>query len=590
MEGNGTRRLCIYHIFDRDGIVDDYVFYALDCFRRICSDIIVTVNGIIGDGYRKRLEDSGIRVLVRDNIGYDFGAWKDAIVKYVLDSGDDYDELVLTNDSYFGPFGGWENVFDTMGSRGLDFWGMTKGTSYNYEDIRVPVHIQSYLVVIGSRMLHSGEFAAFWREHPYAMSFMDCVARDEGQFARHFADLGFKWDVYCDTDAERTGLLSATYLFNSDDMLPFYGLPLVKKKTFVRGYDEIRQFGLGEDIPKSLGYIRRNTDYDTELITQNILRLYPVEQINDAFPSMSFIGEDGPAGDMPSAAVVVSLDRVTDFRLYAGYINDLPSDVKVIIAYTDQPSLEKAEPIISRQHECFKVASPSSLMLFRECREHISGTEYVCFMRCTDGLPENMMDITDYALRKSVRNMRWDNLLYSSGHVRSLVGIMKEKGIGLMVPPTPHNDVYLRQRVDAWDEHKDSMLSIAEGAGLRIGKDIKVPPLTADMFWCETPVLESVPVDRILGCADADGWDGMFVTGMLDLLLPYMVQAKGRGVSVAFCAATAPAAVRSHILALEASKNVDAAAMHESSVERFIARHGRIFGFLEKFEKKFWRL
>ncbi len=581
-------RLCIYHIFDKDGIVDDYVFYALDSFREICQRIIVTVNGKIGDSYRSRLEESGITVMLRDNIGFDHGAWKDAIMKYVLDSNTDYDELILTNDSYFGPFCKWSEIYASMESKKLDFWGITKGTSYDFEDIKVPVHIQSYFIAIGSKMLHSEDFRKYWVEMPYAQSFMDCVARDEGLFAKHFADLGYKWDVFCETDYERTGLLSATYLFNSDDMLPYYRLPLVKKKTFVRSYREITEFGLGEDIPKSLDYIRNNTGYDIKMIMDNILRLYPVEQINDACHPMFVIDSSGSSIDLGKRTVIISLDEVTDFHLYADYINDIPEDVDVVLAFKKETTIESAEKMMVRKYSAIRVTSPTSMMLFKECKNIVSESDYVCFMRCTDALPRGNMDIWDYALRKSLRNNGWDNLLFDGKYVNKLIEVMKKNDLGLMVSPTPHNAVYLQLRWDAWNSNHELITKIIDILKLRVSLESALPPFVANMFWCETNAIRNLLEDDAWVMQGADNWDNMLVKGALDYLLPYVVQKNRKSVGVAFNEKYASVSMRSHILAVDAIKKVEPNNMSENNVIRFFSRHGRIFNLLDKFEKKLW--
>lgn len=581
-------RLCIYHIFDKDGIVDDYVFYALDSFREICQRIIVTVNGKIGDSYLSKLEESGITIMVRDNIGFDHGAWKDAIIKYVLNSDTDYDELVLTNDSYFGPFCKWSEIYSSMESKKLDFWGITKGTSYNFEDIRVPVHIQSYFIAVGTRMLHSEDFRKYWMEIPYAQSFMDCVARNEGLFAKHFADLGYKWDVFCETNYEKTGLLSATYLFNSDDMLPYYKLPLVKKKTFVRSYREITEFGLGEDIPKSLEYICNNTEYDTKMIMDNILRLYPVEQINDACHPLFVIDGSGSSMDLGKRTVIVSLDDVTDFRLYADYLNNVSEDVDIIIAFTKEKKIELVEKLMIRRYSTIKVKSPSSMMLFKECKDVIFESNYVCFMRCTDALPRGNMDIWDYALRKSLRNNGWDNLLFDGKYVDKLVEEMKQNDIGLMVPPTPHNAVYLQLRWDAWNSHFDVISKMADLFKLRMSSESTLPPFIANMFWCNTMGIRHLLEDEAWEMEGADNWDNMLVRGALDYLLPYIVQKEKKNVGVAFNQKYAKVSMRSHILAVDAVKKVESNSMSENNVIRFFSRHGRLFNLLDKFEKKLW--
>lgn len=90
------KRFCVCVLWDRKGVVYDYVTYYLKALQEICEEVFVVVNGDLTDDGRETLESLGVEILQRENAGYDFSAWKQAIEKIGYDELGKYDELILT--------------------------------------------------------------------------------------------------------------------------------------------------------------------------------------------------------------------------------------------------------------------------------------------------------------------------------------------------------------------------------------------------------------------------------------------------------------------------------------------------------------
>ena len=120
----GGRRLVVYVVFDRRGGVDDYVAFALAGLRDHADRVLVVVNGSLTDEGRAKLEPLSDEILVRPNVGFDIWAHKDAL-DHVGASIEEFDEVVLTNDTWFGPVRPFAPVFAEMDARPVHFWGLT---------------------------------------------------------------------------------------------------------------------------------------------------------------------------------------------------------------------------------------------------------------------------------------------------------------------------------------------------------------------------------------------------------------------------------------------------------------------------------
>ena len=147
------KRACVFAHFDKHNSVDEYVYYYLKKLQNITDKIIfVTVSDILIEDV-KILKALNIEVIKRENVGYDFYSYKMGIDSLNLEL---YDELIICNDSVYGPIVPLEEVFSEMINQKCDFWGITASKSIAY-------HVQSYFMVYKKNLLQSVEFLEFWK-------------------------------------------------------------------------------------------------------------------------------------------------------------------------------------------------------------------------------------------------------------------------------------------------------------------------------------------------------------------------------------------------------------------------------------------
>ena len=148
-----TQRVCIFAHFDKHNKVDAYVWYYLNELQIVAEKIVFVTVSDISVHDIQRLKLLNIEVIKRENKGYDFYSYKVAIKSLDLTQ---YDELIVCNDSVYGPVMPLKEVFESMTDEECDFWGITASKSIAY-------HLQSYFIVYKSNILRSSEFLDFWR-------------------------------------------------------------------------------------------------------------------------------------------------------------------------------------------------------------------------------------------------------------------------------------------------------------------------------------------------------------------------------------------------------------------------------------------
>ncbi len=150
-------RIAIYMHFDRFGKVSAPVLHTLQelAASGYCV-IFVTNSGKLTPQSETALRNICSAIFVRRNIGYDFGAWRDVIETLHLPAADT-EELIILNDSMYGPIRPLGPMLARLNYAEADIWGLTDSWQHRY-------HLQSFFLAFGGKALHSAAFAKFWRE------------------------------------------------------------------------------------------------------------------------------------------------------------------------------------------------------------------------------------------------------------------------------------------------------------------------------------------------------------------------------------------------------------------------------------------
>lgn len=151
MSGSDKRAIVFAH-YDKEDIVDPYVFCYLRELKKICRTLIVVSTANLCKQDLDELKIIGCDVIVRDNIGYDFVSYKSGL-EYL--NHNKFEEIVICNDSVYGPFFDIDKVFKKMDLQRCDFWGITSNDDISF-------HLQSYFLVFKKSVLNSSAFSDFW--------------------------------------------------------------------------------------------------------------------------------------------------------------------------------------------------------------------------------------------------------------------------------------------------------------------------------------------------------------------------------------------------------------------------------------------
>lgn len=144
---------CVFSHYDPNGRVEPYVLQYLAELKRCgLAVVLVSTSASLDEASVRALEEVVVATVLRANIGYDFGSYKVGI-DHLRQRDIQPQQLLLTNDSVFGPFYPLAQVFKD--ARAHDLYGLTDSYDFHH-------HLQSFFLVYGERVLKSQDFIDFW--------------------------------------------------------------------------------------------------------------------------------------------------------------------------------------------------------------------------------------------------------------------------------------------------------------------------------------------------------------------------------------------------------------------------------------------
>lgn len=247
------KRICFFAGYDSEGIIHDYVVYYIKELSKV-SDVYYMADNEVSDEEKRKISPYVKAVYGFNHKKYDFGSWQELIKITGWDKISGYDELILANDSVFGPlYPITDLLYKIEADKEWDMCGISQGIyRNNHERIR---HIQSYFLIIKitSSMLES--LNKFFNQIKIEDSYINVVEKYE---------VGFSQFLEHNQHSLKTILDNKYDFYNDFKTCLKNGSPFIKVKTILNG---VNNFKHQESFYQLENTLCTQYNYESELIS-----------------------------------------------------------------------------------------------------------------------------------------------------------------------------------------------------------------------------------------------------------------------------------------------------------------------------------
>ena len=502
------KRAAIFMFYDKAGVCDDYVAYYLGEIKTVCEKLVIVSNGSITPEARDRfLEyvDQG-DLVVRENKGFDAWGYRAGLMHIGFEGLAEYDEVLITNDTVFGPVYPLEGIFSEMEEReDLGFWGMTQHPAYEKEDLvtrnnpygYAPEHLQTYFVVFRKALLESEIFERFWTKLLPIEEYQEAVGRFETIMTKMFSDEGFAWDSFVHTKDVATDDPNFT-LYCPATMIREHHFPFLKCRVFKQ---DTLTLNAGEQPRDAFDYIKYNTDYDTDFIWQSLIRKFDMCDFVKSMALSYILPQDAELSlDMPKSrrapkiALFMHIYYPESAEHAAELADRMPDNADLFIS-TD--SDEKAKAIRAAFHEGRSIKgivivenrgrSESALII--GMAKIAQNYDAVCFWK------EKVSKQVDYHASLGWAKKIDDALLASKTYVENVIDTFTANPrLGMLCVPEPFHAIYHWVPGHEWAANFKNTKALAERLGLKVPMDKDAQPVCSfgGAFWFRPAALKKL--------------------------------------------------------------------------------------------------
>ena len=485
------KRLSLFLFYDPDGIVDDYIPYFLNDLKKNCDEIVVVVNEYLTIESKTKLENCSDKIFIRKNIGFDVWAYKEVMEFLGYDYIRKFDECILLNYTNFGPLYPFREMFDKMDKRtDIDFWGITKSLGDKVcstdDSGKIPPHIQSHFTVIRNKMLNSAEFKKYWDSVPRINSFEDALFKHEFVFTKHFADLGYKWDVYLDY-SEFEHNLSNPMLSFAIEPIRKQRCPILKRKVFFEKPDYLELMNLRKYNCDLIQFIKNNTDYDINLIIENILRTQNLKTIHDNIELSKAVSPTllkNKNSTSLKSAILLNIFNEENYDFIMEYLQNIPANIDIIFL------TENIDEIKDR----FKYLKNNLIYVLKD-KSYPSHLSYpiiyqydvVCYL---DNKRANSWHSDTFSI---FNKPQYDNIIASEIFIKNILNIFeKNPKLGLLIPGInrfKNNVLNLDFKLN-YKDYKNTLINL----GIKVNTDKNISPLDYYIayYWFRPDCLKKI--------------------------------------------------------------------------------------------------
>lgn len=478
-----TNRLVVYALASTGAAVDEAVRIALRGLRSQARRLVVVVATNIAPSGLEELSSVADDVVVGPGNRFMPEFYRTALER---ESSGQWDEILLTGDSWFGPVGDFDDVFERMERSEATHWSMVENRHGLVRDFaRQGFPRQSWpwvWMLVRRPVIASSAWTDYWRAPLDSTN----VASSERLFADRLTAAGLKGAYAYESSAfpnENPAVFSPELLLDA-------GCPIVGREVFGLYPPFLQQHAIiCRDVLRAV----ERHGYPLDAAWPMFARTVPPKALNTNAAMLEIL-PGAALGEMPTLRIVV-VAYISDIALgrdLQDRLRSLPSGYDLIITTNDGVKARALRALWAdaadggpREVEVrVTPVNPGRDMsdFFVACRDVILGDRYDLILK----VHARRKRAKTVNLRHYFRRYQWDNLLESREYVQALIALFdREPGLGLVFPPMMHIGYSTMGR--GWGPYRDEATALLRRLGIQVPQDVVSPLAPYGGMWLARP-------------------------------------------------------------------------------------------------------
>lgn len=230
--GERIEKLCLFASYNFTDEVAAYVLYYLSELKKEGFTIAFITTSRLTEASMDKLKSFCALIVERENKGLDFGSWKLGL--RICNWAQNCKEVLIANDSVFGPFHSLGPIISTMSKR-FDIWGMTDSYEVGY-------HLQSYFLCFNKRVIKSQTWLDFWQRMDFTgLSKWDIIVKYEIGLSQTFLNAGFKLGAYAQIETVNRSIGATDREINASvahwkALIEKFAFPFFKREILIKPF------------------------------------------------------------------------------------------------------------------------------------------------------------------------------------------------------------------------------------------------------------------------------------------------------------------------------------------------------------------
>lgn len=406
-----------------------------------------------------------------------------------------FDDLILCDNSFFGPFVSLLKILEVMNKKDVDCWMISKYAKMFARDYKViPAHVDSSFLYFTKKIVSKKLFIDFWSKNITQDEIVE-----EINLNHYLDEAGVKWTTYIEyssLDSERT-INNIEWLERLPySMLNEYESPILKKSCFVK--NDYRYTNTNE-VLKACEYIKERTKFDENIIWDYLLENFDIADIIDML-HLNYVlsGERNllPTYQNKKCAIIMHITYLNAIEESVNYIKNLPEEIDLYITTKGNECISRINSNIERVgRKNYKVLlagergrDVSALLV--TCKDILMKYEYLCFVH--DNKTRN--NLGPLIIGESSMWVRWSNSIKNAEYISNVLELFeKNERLGILVPPIVYAGGSFSAIARSWATSYNATVCLAKRLGLSVNiSEKRYNYSIGTTFWCRTNAMRKL--------------------------------------------------------------------------------------------------